>query len=105
MSDINKVITADDLLAYMGIDYADDMVNKNITRAIKTADGELRESVGDNYPVEHPLTHELALIYASSAYENRDNVTLSGNERKLADDYALKLRLYLRRSANNEQKI
>ena len=100
MSDINKVITADDLLAYLGIDYADDTVNKNITRAIKTADGELRESVSDNYPVDHPLTPELALIYASNAYENRGNISLSGNERKIADDYALKLRLYLRRESS-----
>lgn len=100
MSDINEVITADDLIAYMGIDYVDDMVDKNITRAIKTADGELRESVSDDYPVDHPLTPELALIYASNAYENRGDVSLSGNERKLADDYALKLRLYLRRRSN-----
>jgi hypothetical protein len=77
MSDISKVITPDELLSYLGIDYADDMVNKNIDRAINTADGELRESVSENYPVDHPLTKELALIYASNAYENRGDVSLS----------------------------
>lgn len=97
MSDINKVISADDLRAYLGIDYADDMVNINIARAINTADGELRESVGDNYPVDHPLTKELALLYASVSYENRE---LSGNEGKRADQIALKLRLVLRRRSN-----
>ena len=97
MSDINSVITADDLLAHLGIDYADDMVNKNIAKAIAYADGELRESVGDNYPVDHPLTPELALLYATASYEQRD---LSGNEIKRADQIALKLRLVLRRGSN-----
>lgn len=97
MSNISDVISADDLLAYMGIDYADDMVNKNIDRAINTADGDLRESVGDNYPVDHPLTPELALLYASASYENRD---LAGNEIKRAADIAQKLRLVLRRRSN-----
>ena len=97
MSDINAVITADDLLAYLGIDYADEVVNKNIDHAIKYADGELRESVGDNYPVDHPLTPELALLYASASYENRDFTTY---ESKRAGEIALKLRLALRRSGN-----
>ena len=97
MSDINAVINADDLLAYLGIDYADGMVNKNIQRAITTADGDLRESVGENYPVDHPLTKELALLYASISYEERE---LSSNESKRAEQYALKLRLYLRRLSN-----
>ena len=97
MSKINDVITSDDLLAYLGIDYADDMVNKNIANAITYADGELRESVGDNYPVDHSLTPELALLYASASYEKRD---LAGNELKRANDIALKLRLYVRRVSN-----
>jgi hypothetical protein len=100
MSDINTVITTDDLLAYLGIDYGeDDMVKVNILRAIRTADGELRESVGDDYPVDHPLTKELALIYASVSYEERD---LSGNESKRAEQLALKLRLVLGRDTNVE---
>lgn len=94
MSDIKTVITPADLLAYLGIDYADDMVNKNIANAIAYADGELRESVADNYPVDHPLTPELALLHAAASYEKRD---LTGNEAKRAGDIALKLRLYLRR--------
>lgn len=94
MSDINQVITKDDLRVYMGIDYADEMVNLNLERAINTADGDLRESVADNYPVDHPLTKELALLYASASYDQRD---LEPNESKRAEGFALKLRLYLRR--------
>lgn len=94
MSKIQDVITREDLLAYLGIDYADDMVNHNIDSAIAYADGELRESVADNYPVDHPLTRELALLHAAASYEKRD---LAGNELKRAEQIALKLRLYLRR--------
>lgn len=97
MSDINAVITADDVKAFLGIDYADDMVDRNIDRAINTADGELRESVSDNYPVDHPLTKELALLYAGCAYDERE---LVGNESKRADQLAQKLRLYLRRGSS-----
>ena len=97
MSNISDVIIEEDLLAYLGIDYADDMVLKNIERAIAYADGELRESVSDDYPVDHPLTPELALLYASTSYENR---ALDGNELKRAEQIALKLKLYLRRRSN-----
>lgn len=98
MSDINSVITKADLVSFLGIDYADDeMTNTNIQRSINTADGELRESVGENYPIDHPLTKELALLYASASYENRD---IAGNEAKRANDIALKLRLVLRRRSN-----
>ena len=100
MSNIEDVITVNDVLDYLGIDYADEMVTRNINRAINTADGELRESVADNYPVDHPLTKELALIYASNAYENRGDISLSNNERKLSNGLALKLRLYMRRVSN-----
>ena len=97
MSDINEVITKEDLVDYLGIDYIDEMVDSNLERAINYADGELRESVGDNYPTDHPLTPELALIFASVSYEDRD---LSRNENKRANQLSEKLRLVLRRRSN-----
>lgn len=97
MSRIHDVITADDLLAFLGYDNADDLVMTNILRAIDTADGELMESVGDNYPVDHPLTKELALLYASSSYEQRE---LSANEEKRINQIAMKLCLRLRRGSD-----
>jgi hypothetical protein len=100
MSNIEDVIIVEDVLDYLGIDYADDVVLRNVTRSIGTADGELRESVAEDYPVDHPLTKELALIYASNAYENRGDISLSSNERKLSGDLASKLRLYMRRVSN-----
>ena len=94
-------LTTDEVLSYLGIDYADDMVNKNITRAIKTADSYLKGSIGENYPVDDPRAKELALIIVSDLYDNRGLVsTLSGNTRRLVDDFSLQLRLELRRSTD-----
>ena len=97
MSDISKVISVDDVLMHLGIDYADDMVTANIETAINTAHGELRESVGDDYPENHPLTKELALLYADVSYNQRD---MSAFEEKRESQLAQKLRLVLRRGSN-----
>jgi hypothetical protein len=103
MSDTNtiQVVSVDEVLAYLGIDYSDDMVNKNIERTIKTADAYLKGSIGENYPVEDPKAKELALIIISDLYDNRGlNSTISGNTRRLVDDLSLQLRLELRRGSN-----
>ena len=100
MSNTNtiQVVSVDEVLAYLGIDYSDDMVNKNIERIIKTADAYLKGSIGDKYPVEDPRSKELALIIISDLYDNRGlQSTISGNTRRLVDDLSLQLRLELRR--------
>lgn len=101
MSDTIQVVSVDEVLAYLGIDYSDDMVNKNIERTIKTADAYLKGSIGENYPVEDPKSKELALIIISDLYDNRGlNSTISGNTRRLVEDLSLQLRLELRRGSN-----
>lgn len=90
--------TVEDVLAYLGIDYADDMVNRNIKRAIDVADSYLKGSIGDNYPIDAPRAKELALIFISDLYDNRGMIEkVSGNIRRLVDDFSLQLRLELRR--------
>lgn len=98
MSDITTVLTIDEVLDYLGIDYADDKVNRNITRAISTADKIIQGSVGVNYPVEDARSKELALIIVSDLYDIRgttcrDNV--SNNVRRLVEDMSLQLKLEL----------
>lgn len=103
MSDTNtiQVVSVDEVLAYLGIDYSDDMVTKNIERTIKTADAYLKGSIGEGYPVEDPKAKELALIIISDLYDNRGlQSTISGNTRRLVDDLSLQLRLELRRGSN-----
>lgn len=90
--------TVEDVLAYLGIDYADNMVNRNIKRAIDVADSYLKGSIGDNYPIDDPRAKELALIFISDLYDNRGMIEkVSGNVRRLVDDFSLQLRLELRR--------
>lgn len=97
----NQVVSVDEVLAYLGIDYSDDMVNKNIERVIKTADAYLKGSIGQNYPVEDPRAKELALIIISDLYDNRGlQTTISGNTRKLVEDFSLQLRLELGSGSN-----
>lgn len=93
------VVTVEDVKAYLGIDYADDMVNANITRAINTADAYLKGSIGNNYPTEDPRAKELALIIVDDLYSNRgsQSTNISGNCKRLVDDMSLQLRLELRR--------
>lgn len=106
MSDTTQVVTVVEVRAYLGIDYADDMVNTNIERLIKTADAYLKGSIGENYPIDDPRAKELALIIISDLYDNRGiNSTMSGNTRRLVDDFSLQLRLELRiaeEAAENE---
>ena len=101
MDETTNVVSVDEVLAYLGIDYSDDTIKRNIERAIKTADAYLKGSIGENYPVNDPRAKELALIIISDLYDNRGlNSTVSGNTRKLVDDLSLQLRLELRRVSN-----
>lgn len=101
MSDTIKVVSVDEVKDNLGIDYADEMVERNINRAIKTADAYLKGSIGENYPTDDPRAKELALIIISDLYDNRGfNSTVSGNTRRLVDDLSLQLRLELRRGSN-----
>lgn len=101
MSDTIQVVTVQDVLDELGYDIADEMVNRNITRAINTADAYLKGSIGENYPKEDPRAKELALMIITDIYDNKGlKDTVSGNTRKLVDDMSLQLRLELRRVTN-----
>ena len=98
------VVTVDEVLNYLGIDYSDDMINQNIRRAINTADAFLQGSIGVDYPRTDPRAKELALIYISDIYDNRGLMATGGsnNIRRLVEDFSLQLRLELRGVESNE---
>ena len=94
--------TVDEVLDYLGIDYVDDMITRNVDRAISTADAYLKGAIGTDYPTDDPRAKELALIFISDLYDNRGSVEkVSGNVRKLVDDFMLQLRLELRRGSSD----
>lgn len=101
-----SVVTVEEVLDYLGIDYSDDMTKNNISRSIKSADLYLRGSIGENYPVTDPRSKELALIVVADLYDNRGlqaqgGGNVSSNVRRLVEDFSLQLRLELRRRSEN----
>ncbi len=100
MSNTN-VVSVDDVLAHLGIDYPDDAVITNINRAINTADAYLKGSIGNNYPTDDPRAKELALLLVADFYDNRElTATVSSSTRKLVESMSLQLRLELRRGSH-----
>lgn len=92
--------TKAEVLAYLGIDYADETIENNINRLIKTADKYLEGSIGKDYPKDDERAKELALIVISDLYDNRginEKNGVSNNVRRLVNDFSLQLRLELSR--------
>lgn len=95
--------TNQEVLDYLGIDYTDEVIDRNVERCIKTADAYLKGSIGKDYPEEDPRVKELALIFISDLYDNRGMIEkVAGNVRRLVDDMSLQLRLELRSSGTEE---
>lgn len=91
------MITQQDVLDYLGIDYADELITRNVDRIIKTTDSFLTGSLGKNYPQDDPRVKELALMVAGDLYDNRGiSDKVSGNMRRLVEDFSLQLRLEMR---------
>lgn len=88
------MITNDDVKNYLGIDYVDEMVDKNIERLIKTADSYLKGAIGEDYPKKDPRAIELTLIVIADLYDKRDmNAKVSNNVRSIVNDFSMQLRL------------
>ena len=69
---------------------------------IKVADRTLQGSIGENYPTDDNRAKELALIIIADLYDNHDLTDkVSGNVRRLIQDFTLQLRIEL--SMKNEQ--
>ena len=100
----NLGLSIQDILDYLGIDYADDRTTKVLNRTLKTAVQYLRGSIGEDYPVNDPRAKELALIVIDDLYSNHDlNDKVSGNTRRLVDDFILQLKLELKRKKDEEE--
>lgn len=92
--------TLEEILQYLGIDYADDMIAANVERAMKTAVATLHGSVGEDVETlmpDDPRTKELVLIYTDDLYTNRGvSAKVSGATRRSVFDMEWQLRLELR---------
>lgn len=99
MNDKNPLgLDIQEVTDYLGIDYIDDRTTRVLDRTLKTAVTYLKGSIGDCYPVDDPRAKELALIVIDDLYSNHDlNDKVSGNTRRLVEDFSLQLKLELRR--------
>lgn len=91
--------TIGEALDYLGIDYTDDAVTRNVTRALAAADKTVRGAVGadiwDLMPNDE-RAKELVLIYTDDLYSNRGmSAKVSGAVRLSVATVELQLRLEL----------
>ena len=94
--------TLEDALGYLGIDYADDQVTRNVSRALDAARRVVLGAVGDDledYLPDDPRAAELTLIYLDDLYSERGvSAKVSGATRRLVHDLEWQLKLELRRA-------
>ena len=84
--------TIDEIKDYLGIDYDDDVSNRNIKRYMSVADSWLKGAIGENYPKNDERAKQLALfviedLYDRSSYSVKENKTLE----KMRDDFVMQL--------------
>lgn len=95
--------TIQDVKDHLGIDFTDDMIDRKLTRLITVADKYLEGSLGKNYQKDDARANELALIIISDLYDNRGmSEKVSGNVRRLVEDFSLQLRLESRGGETND---
>lgn len=92
--------TVEDCLVYLGIDYADDLVRKNVTRALATAVKVLHGAVGEDVETLMPndsRAQELVLIYVDDLYSEKGvSAKVTGATRRMVATMEMQLQLELR---------
>lgn len=100
------MVTTQEALIYLGIDYPDEVVSANVTRALATAYKVLHGAVGtdvETYLPDDSRAKELVLIYLDDLYSQRGvSAKVSGATRRLVHDMELQLRLELARAKEAE---
>lgn len=92
--------TIEEVMAYLGIDYPDEVTTRNATRArataIKTLHGAVGEDVEQLLPGDERAT-EIVLIFADDLYSQRGiSAKVSGATRQLVSDMIMQLQMELR---------
>lgn len=92
--------TVEDALKHLGIDYPDDVIRTNVTRALATAVKTLHGAVGEDVETlmpDDPRAKELVLIYLDDLYSQRGiSAKVTGTTRRMVADMVLQLQMELR---------
>ena len=84
--------TIEEAKDYLGVDFEDEVSNRNIQRYINVADAWLKGAVGDNYNKNDERAKQLALfiiedLYDRTSYTVKENATLE----KMKNDFIMQL--------------
>ena len=94
--------TVEEALVYLSIDYADEVVIANVTRALASAKHLLYGTVGEDVETlmpDDPRVKELVLLYTDDLYSTRGLTNKAiGSQRRLIGDLEWQLRLELRQA-------
>lgn len=96
------MLTIEDALDHLGIDYEDDKVTRNVAAALKDAQTYLRSVVGDDVldllPNDNKVDR-LVRCYLAEMYDERTTSAKAGNaKREMIHSMELQLRLELARA-------
>lgn len=84
--------TIDEVKDYLGIDYNDDVSNRNIKKYMSVADSWLKGAIGENYPKNDERAKQLALFVIEDLYDRGSySVKENSNIEKLKNDFVLQL--------------
>ncbi len=94
--------TLEEVLDYLGIDYADETVKNNVTHALNAAIAAVKGAVGEDvldFLPDNPKVKELVFLYTADLYDERNTSTLKANavNRRILDSMEWQLKLELRR--------
>ena len=94
--------TIEDIKIYLGIDWTDGATERRLSMLVNAAEKYLQGSLGVSFPRDDARVTELALIVIQDLYDNKGlNEKVSGNIRRLVDDFSTQLRMELRREAES----
>lgn len=84
--------TIDEIKDYLGIDYDDDVSNRNIKRCMSVADSWLKGAIGENYPRNDDRAKQLALFVIEDLYDRGSySVKENKNIEKMKNDFVMQL--------------
>lgn len=84
--------TIDEIKDYLGIDYDDDVSNRNIKKYMSVADSWLKGAIGENYPKNDERAKQLALFVIEDLYDRGSySVKENKNIEKMKNDFVMQL--------------
>lgn len=84
--------TTDEIKDYLGIDYDDDVSNRNIKKYMSVADSWLKGAIGENYPKNDERAKQLALFVIEDLYDRGSySVKENKNIEKMKNDFIMQL--------------